>query len=301
MYKISLAYNNEENKVLAGQELASFIEDFKATAEDVEIRKSFASSLSLPILKTIAPQSSVRDIFYVDELPAGSLAEYPVDLNDIETAVVMPRLGAVPQNLVVGDSVIVPTFEVSNSVEWKLTFVRDGRFNIVERALEKLAESFIRAEELSGWATIRGAIYAGNTIASAQTTLTKTVFNDMITEMRAVYGYEPSDVYVSPRCAKEIRNWADTQIDPVTRREIFQAGGLNQIWNVRLHELRTGLGDKEIFLFDTSKFGVMPVRTNITSFDKPDAINRLRAGVIAYEEIGFGVLDKKAMLYITLT
>jgi hypothetical protein len=299
MYKISLAYNNEENKALAGQDLNKFIEDFKATADDAEIRVAFASSLSLPILKNVAPQTSVRDIFYVDELPAGALAEYPVDLNDIETAVVMPRLGAVPQNLVVGDSVIVPTFEVSNSVEWKLTFVRDGRFNIVERALEKLAESFIRAEELSGWATIRGAIYAGNTFTATDNKLSKTVFNDMITEMRAVYGYEPTDVYVSPRCAKEIRNWANTSIDPVTQREIFQAGGLNSIWDVRLHELRT-LGDKEIFLFDTSKFGVMPIRTNITSFDKPDAINRLRAGVIAYEEIGFAVLDKKAMMYSVL-
>jgi hypothetical protein len=296
-FKISLAYNVKENKALAGEELTQFVNDFKATAESEEVRKAFAASLSIPVLKAIAPQTSVRDIFMVDELPAGSLAEYPIDMDDIETAVVMPRVGAIPQNIVVGDSLIVPTFEVANSVEWKLTFVRDARYNIVERALEKLAESFIRAEEKAGWDTIRGAIQASNTLTTTETTLSKKLFNQLITEMRAVTGYNPNVVYVSPRRASNIRDWAPTTIDPVTQREIFVAGGMGSIFNVEIRELRT-LTDAEVFLFDTSKLGVMPIRTRMTTFDKPDAINRLRAGVLAYEEIGFAVIDKKAMLYV---
>jgi len=296
-FNISLAHDYKENQSLQGTNLEKFIADFKATADSETLRTSFAASLSVPVLKSIAPQTSVRDIFAVDEIPAGALAEYPIDLDDIETAVVMPRLGAIPQNLVVGDSLIVPTFEVANSVEWKLTFVRDGRFNIVERALEKLAESFVRAEEKAGWDTIRGAINAENTMTGhGQTTLTKSLFNDMITEMRAVHGYNPSAIYVSPRRAKDIRMWTDTEIDPVTRREIFNVGGMNGIWNVQINELRT-IGDGEVFMFDTSRFGVMPIRTKLTTFDDPTAIKRLRVGVGAWEEIGFAVIDKKAMLY----
>jgi hypothetical protein len=296
---ISLAHDYKENQPLNGEGYNKFIEDFKATGEvaNESIRSAFAASLSVPVLKAIAPQTSVRDIFAVDVLPAGALAEYPIDMDDIETAVVMPRLGAVPQNLVTGDSLIVPTFEVSNSVEWKLTFVRDGRFNIVERALEKLAESFVRAEEKAGWDTIRGAINSENTLTHSETSLTKSLFNDMITEMRAVHGYNPTDIYVSPRRAKDIRMWTVTDIDPVTQREIFQAGGMNGIWNVRINELRT-LSDEEVFMFDTSRFGVMPIRTALTTFDDPTAIKRLRAGVGAWEEIGFAVIDKKAMLYV---
>lgn len=297
-YKISLAHNYKENQALAGEQLASFVADFKNTAEDAEVRKAFAASLSVPVLKNIAPQTSVRDIFMVDQLPAGALAEYPIDLNDIETAVVMPRIGAVPQNIVVGDSLIVPTFEVSNSVEWKLTFVRDGRFNIVERALEKLAESFVKAEEKAGWDTIRGAIDASNTLTTTETTLSKKLFNQLITEMRQVTGYAPNVVYVSPRRASNIRDWASTTIDPVTQREIFVAGGIGSVFNVEIRELRT-LNDNEVFMFDTSKLGVMPVRSAMQTFDKPDAINRLRAGVIAFEEIGFAVIDKKALMYVT--
>lgn len=296
-FKVSLAFDYANNAKLKDEQLAQFIEDFKATREDAELRKAFAATLSVPVLKAVAPQSSVRDIFAIDNIPAGAIAEYPIDMDDIETATVMPRFGSVPQNVVVGDSLIVPTFEVSNSVEWKLTFVRDGRYNIVERALTKLAESFIRAEEKAGWDTVRGAIKAGNTLTTAETSLSKTLFNDMITEMRQVNGYDATDVWVSPRRAKDIREWTATDIDPVTQREIFHAGGMGSIWDVQLHELR-GLGDNEVFLFDTNRFGVMPIRSAITTADIPTAIERLRAGVLAWEEIGFAVIDDKALLYV---
>lgn len=295
-FEISLAHDTSTNQKLETEQLVQFVEEFKATASDEDTRVAFAASLSVPVLKAIAPQTSVRNIFAVDEIPAGALAEYPIDLDDIEYAVVMPRLGAVPQNIVTGDSLIVPTFEVANSVEWKLSFVRDGRFNIVERALEKLAESFIRAEEKAGWDTIRGAIDASNTLTHTATTLTKDLFNDMITEMRAVNGYNPTAIYLSPRRAKDLRMWADTEIDPDTRREIFKAGGMGSIWNVQLIELNT-IPDTEIYLFDTSRFGVMPIRTKLTTYDDPTAIRRLRAGVLSWEEIGFAVIDKKAVLF----
>ena len=299
-YKISLARNYKENTPLAGAELNKFIEDFKATADNESMRQAFAASLSIPVLKTIPPQTSVRDIFMVDELPAGSLAEYPVDLNDLETATVMPRLGAVPQNLVVGDSILVPTFEISNSVEWKLTFVRDGRYNIVERALEKLAESFVRAEEAAGWATIRGAVNASNTLVTNETALTRDLFNQLVTEMKQVHGYLPTVVYVSPRRASDIRAWTTTSIDYITQREIFQAGGIGSVFNIEIRELRT-LNDNEVFLFDTTRLGVMPIRQRMTTWDDPTAIRRLRAGIIAFEEVGFAVIDPKALLYVNLS
>lgn len=299
-YKISLARNYKDNQALAGAELNKFIEDFKATADNESLRQAFAARLSIPVLKTIAPQTSVRDIFMVDELPAGALAEYPIDLNDLETATIMPRLGAVPQNLVVGDSLLVPTFEVSNSVEWKLTFIRDGRYNIVERALEKLAESFVRAEELSGWSTIRGAVNASNTLVTSETALSKDLFNQLLTEMKQVTGYMPTVVYVSPRRASDIRAWTQTTIDYITQREIFQAGGIGSVFNIEIRELRT-LNDNDVFLFDTTRLGVMPIRSRMTTFDDPTAIRRLRAGVIAFEEIGFAVVDPKAILYVNLT
>lgn len=298
-YKISLAHDASNGEKLAVDQLSQFVEDFKSTATNEVNRVAFAASLSIPVLKAIPPQSSVRNIFAVDVLPAGALAEYPVDLDDIETAIVLPRLGAIPQNLVVGDSFIVPTFEVANSVEWKLSFVRDARFNIVERALEKLAESFVRLEEESGWAVIRASIDGTNTIGGSHTSLDKNAFNDLITFMTKT-GVTPTDIYVSPNRAKDIRNWTYTTLDPVTQREIFQAGGLNSIWNVALHELRS-LADGEVYIFDTGRYGVMPIRQEITTYDDPTAIRRLRAGVLSWEEIGFAAIDKRGVAKMVIS
>jgi hypothetical protein len=46
-----------------------------------------------------------------------------------------------------------------------------------------------------------------------------------------------TDLYVAPEDAADIREWTDTDIDPVTRREIFQASGMGSIWGVTLHEV----------------------------------------------------------------
>jgi hypothetical protein len=297
-FKISLAQDVTTGEKLDATQASQFLADFKASADNADLREAFAASLSIPILKSIPVQSSVRNIFQVDVLPAGSLPEYPIDLNDIETAVVMPRLGAVPYNMVVGDSIIIPTYEVANSVEWKLSFVRDGRFNIVERALERLAESFVKLEEEDGWKVIRASVDSNNTItAAAADGLTKDAFNDLITYMTAT-GITPTDIYVSPNRAKDIRTWTYTTLDPVTQREIFQAGGLNSIWNVQLHELRS-LSDAEVYIFDTTRFGIMPIRTELTTYDDPTAIRRLKQGVLAWTEYGFAAIDKRGVAKMT--
>jgi len=46
-----------------------------------------------------------------------------------------------------------------------------------------------------------------------------------------------TDLYISPEDAADIREWTDTQVDPITRREIFTASGMGRLWNVNLHEV----------------------------------------------------------------
>jgi hypothetical protein len=117
--------------------------------------------------------------------------------------------------------------------------------------------------------------------------------------MRAEGASEPDVIYVSPRLASDIRDWGQTELDETTRREVFKAGGMGSIYGVRIVELRS-LANNEVFMFDTSKLGVMPIRSKMTTFDKPDSINRLRAGVLAFEEIGFAVIDKRAIRFVAL-
>jgi hypothetical protein len=67
--------------------------------------------------------------------------------------------------------------------------------------------------------------------------LSKELINKMIVGFKRI-GRTLTDLYVSPEDAADIREWTDTDIDPVTRREIFQAGGMGSLWNVTLHEVQ---------------------------------------------------------------
>lgn len=67
--------------------------------------------------------------------------------------------------------------------------------------------------------------------------LSKELINKMIVGFKRI-GRTFTDLYLSPEDAADIREWTDTDIDPVTRREIFQAAGMGSIWNVRLHEIQ---------------------------------------------------------------
>lgn len=67
--------------------------------------------------------------------------------------------------------------------------------------------------------------------------LSKELINKMMVGFKRI-GRTLTDLYVSPEDAADIREWTDTDIDPVTRREIFQAAGMGSIWNVSLHEIQ---------------------------------------------------------------
>ena len=51
--------------------------------------------------------------------------------------------------------------------------------------------------------------------------------------------------------------WTDTDIDPVTRREIFQAAGMGKIWNIQMHDIKHLGGVGKFNINDsTSSWGV---------------------------------------------
>ncbi len=278
----------------------SDIEKIKLIQEivhNLEARKAFAASLSVPVRQAVAEQSSVRMIFAEDPLPAGALAQYPVEPGPEGEAWVLPRLGSIPTNFVQGDEVFVPTFEVAHSYSIKMAYARDGRFNVVDRIKTKLKDGITKKEEEAGWSVIKASVPTENIISVAGTEGTyfsKKLINEMIAHMEG-YGYEPDLLACSVKSAAEIREWDNTKLDEATRREVFQNRGLKAIWGIAILPLRR-LGDDEVYLFDTSRYGVMPVRQTLVVLDDPTLVSQLKIGFIAYEEIGFGALDTKAVV-----
>ncbi len=252
---------------------------FKATAdvntpEGVLAYKAFAAALTTPILQAVERDSIMRQLFAVERLGPGAQASYPI-AEDFEIPVwVLPGLGYVAQNFIegIGEEVFVPTFTIDAAGDWKLTYARDSRIDIPARAAEKAAKGISDYEEESGWRVILPAatslffgkgllgsrpapIYEINPASTGAGYLSKELINKMIVGFKRI-GRTLTDLYVSPEDAADIREWTDTDIDPMTRREIFQAGGMGSLWNVALHEIQH-LGATGLYNINgsTSAFG----------------------------------------------
>lgn len=261
---------------------------FKATAschESDEGRqrfKEFAQALTTPILQEIREASVARQLFTEERLAPGAQAVYPV-ADDFEVPVwVLPGLGYAAQNFVegVGEDVYVPTFTINSAVQWKLTYARDGRVDIAARAARNMAREVAQYEEESAWRVIVPAgttDFAGQGLLKARSApiyevaaaspgagfLSKELINKMMVGM-ARNDRTLTNLWVSPEDAADIREWTDTDIDPVTRREIFTAAGMGRIWNVQITELKhLGAVGKFNINDSTSSYGIFKESGNV--------------------------------------
>ena len=234
---------------------------FKATSsintpEGLMAYKAFAAALTTPILQAVERDSLMRQLFAVERLGPGAQASYPI-AEDFEIPVwVLPGLGYVAQNFIegIGEEVYVPTFTIDASGDWKLTYARDSRIDIASRASEKAGKAIADYEEECGWRVILPAatsvfngkgllgsrpapIYEINPASTGAGYLSKELINKMIVGFKRI-GRTLTDLYVAPEDAADIREWTDTDIDPITRREIFQAAGMGSLWGVAMHEIQ---------------------------------------------------------------
>jgi len=226
------------------------------TPEGLAAYKAFAAAITTPILQKLELESIMRQLFAVEVLAPGAQAVYPV-AEDFEIPVwVLPGLGYAAQNFIegIGEEVYVPTFAHNASADWKITYARDSRLDIATRAAQRVAMDLANYEEECGWRVIMPAatsafsgkgllgsrpapIYEVDPSSTGAGYLSKELINKMIVGFKRT-GRTLTDLYVSPEDAADIREWTDTDIDPVTRREIFQAAGMGSIWNVALHEIQ---------------------------------------------------------------
>lgn len=134
-----------------------------------------------------------------------------------------------------------------------------------------------------------------------------------------------TDLYFSPEALEDIRDWGLDQIDEFTRREIFTAedGVINRVFSVNLHDIDelgvnqeyqnffandlggqmggagTDTADEEMVLgldLRNRDSFVMPVRVEVQVFEDDTMHRQRRAGVYAWGEHGFGVLDNRRIL-----
>lgn len=299
----------------------------------------FAKALETPLRQGVLNGDILNGIFEPIRLAQSATPEFPLDFLDPGSernfvAYTIPNHGYIPQRHVEGDYVMVPTYDIGNSIDYLLKYARDARWDVVGRAMEVLEAGFVKKMNDDGWRTILSAGVDRNIVVydsdAAAGQFSKRLVSLMKTVMRRNGGGNSTslnravltDLYISPEAHEDIRNWGIDQVDEVTRREIYVAnensGTLTRIFGVNLHaldELGEGqeyqlyyenvlngtlpTGDAELVVgLDQSKNDsfIMPIREEVQVFQDDSLHRQKRAGFYGWAEQGFAVLDNRRVI-----
>ena len=145
-------------------------------------------------------------------------------MEDFEIPVwVLPGLGYVAQNFIegIGEEVYIPTFTIDASADWKISYARDSRIDIAQRAAARAAKDLAHYEEECGWRVIMPAatsaftgkgllgsrpapIYEIQPSSTGAGYLSKELVNKMIVGFKRI-GRTLTVLYISPEDAADIR------------------------------------------------------------------------------------------------
>lgn len=325
MKKINLTVTPEQRKLLRATASANM-------AESLEHRAALAAILEGAWKAGVLEPDTLDGIFDKITLEAGSDAKFPLDLyapaiQGRYIGFVVPREGAIPDRIVEGDEIYVPTYKVANSISWSLDYARDARWDIIARALNVFANGFTQKLNDDGWHVVLKAAVANTVVtdsAASSGVFTKKLFTDLLVGIKRLTGGRNSvvtDIFLSPEALGDIRNFTSTNVDDLTLRNLLVQPGLEcpQMFGVKLHELQElgskqeyqtyltgtlsaslgGSGDNEfcvaLDLKNRDSF-VMPIREEMKMFDDPNLHRSARAGVYGWMEVGFAALDTRRAL-----
>lgn len=309
-------------------------------SESIEAQAKIAKALELPLREGVLVGDIVGNIFERIPMAPGTSTEFPLDLispgEEADfTAYTNPGHGRVPERSVEGDYVMIPTYSITNSIDFLLRYAREARWDVVARAAQVMEAGFVKKMNDDGWHTLLAAGVDRNILVydadAAAGQFTKRLVSLMKVVMRRNAGGNSgsikrgslTDMYMSPEGVEEIRNWGVDQLDEVSRREIYvasdSAGSVSRVFGVNIHALdELGEGQEYQDYFTNELSGtlgpssdvelvvgldlaandsfVMPVKQEVTIYEDDTLHRQQRAGMYGFAEIGYGVLDSRRVL-----
>lgn len=297
-----------------------------------------AKALQEPLREGLFAGDIISDIFPVIKFEPGVPTEFQLDPIVPGTqkdfyAYTIPKHGYIPQRHIEGDYVMVPTYDVGNSIDWLLKFSEFARWDVVGRAMRVFEAGFVKKTNDDGWHTLLAAALDRNILVfdsdAGSGQFTKRLISLMKVVMRRNGGGNSAtpnrgkltDIYISPEGVEDMRNWGVDIVDEFTRREIFVAddGSFMRIFNVNIHDIDE-LGEQQEYQnFYVNTLGgaiqtndlelvigldrdhndsfVMPTfRPGIQMFEDFTLHRQQRHGVYGWKNQGFAVLDNRRLI-----
>ncbi len=257
-------------------------------------RQVLAAQMAVPIRTELDYVGVSRKFFEIDVLAQGQIARYDRDIT--VPAYVVSKRGQVNEWIVEGDYVEPTTWEIFSPAQIRLKQIQQRRFNILDRTQEKIRIATQVQEDdqfLTLLNTTAAANVARNPIAQSGAGMTKTFLNNLVSTIMdhdlPCYG-----LLMRFSSFKDFRAWKNTELDPVTMREIQETGLYGSIWGIDVIVSRRVTAGSVYATAEPRFFGVLPIRTEMILMPD-DTPKEASIGFVGYEEIGQAILNANGL------
>jgi hypothetical protein len=280
-----MAMTNEQKEYLIAKAL-----------ETEEGRVALAQAMANPIRVSLDYQGVGRKLLVVDPLPQGALPVYDKDVD--ARAFIISKRGKAPDQIIEGDRIQVPTFEVVAYPQVRFSQVKERRFNVIDRAQQRAKADIMAVEDAEIFGLINAAADDINPVTISEGGLKREALTAAFKEVEK-HDLVVTKIVMNAQTFADIRAWGREDFDPVTQHEVLQTGLFGHIWSADILISKKVPENTVFVLADPEFVGVMPIRQDIQVIpaDKPE---ELRLGWVIYEEIGLAIVNSMAISKITI-
>lgn len=243
-----MALTNEQREFLIARAL-----------ESPQGREALAQAMANPIRTSLDYQGIGRKLLVVDPLPQGALPVYDKDVD--ARAFILSKRGAAPDQLIEGDRIQVPTFEIVSYPQVRFSQVKERRFNIIDRAQQRAKSDIMAVEDEVVFSLLDAAAQDVNPVTTG-TGLTRQVLKDAFREVEK-HDLIVTKIVMNAQAFADIRGWDNRDFDPVTQFEVLQTGLFGHIWTADILISKKVPLNTIYVLADPEFVGVMPIRQDI--------------------------------------
>ena len=261
-------------------------------------RVALAASMANPIRITLDYQSVGRKLLVTDPLPQGALPIYDKDVK--VPAVVVSKRGRVPDDVIEGERVTVPMFEIASYPQVRFSQAKARRFNLIDRSQQRAKLDLMAIEDQNIFNAIEAGSEISNTGIAATNALSRTAMLSALAEI-GKWDLVPAKFVMNYSEYVDILKFnGETDFDPVTQREILQTGLVGHLWTTDILVSKMIPRGTVYCLAEPEFVGVIPIRQdiNVIPADKP---SKLRLGWVVYEELGVGVVNTRSLAKISVS
>ncbi len=241
-----------------------------------------------------------RKAFHVDELPPGTNAIYDFDV-DVRGWLISEE-GQAPEEQQRPKRVLVKTQEIVSRPKVSFAQIRERRYDIVNRVIEKAKSEVLAAEDTKIFSLMSRAGTASSTdsdfynapIAISGGVLTQGVLAKALGKI-VKHDIPQGFIFVNPERQVDFTTWTDSTFDRQTQREVLTSGVLGYVYNMAVIQSRL-VPKNRVWVTGVKEFtGIMPEKQALTTLSS-DTVTDLSVGFVIFEEVGFYLWNSSSVV-----